>query len=70
MLNTTNKIKLILFPALLLILFSSNIKASELSCNTFNVDKFIEAEKIKFIDITTHKSKKWGKYFGGRQCCF
>jgi len=63
MLNTTNKIKLILFPALLLILFSSNIKASELSCNTFNVDKFIEAEKIKFIDITTHKSKKWSKNY-------
>jgi hypothetical protein len=59
--NTSNK--LIVFLALIFILFSSNIKANELYCNTFNVDKFIEAKKIKFIDITTHKPREWAKNY-------
>ena len=57
--NTSNKIKIILLPALILILFSSSVLSNKLSCNTDNIDKFIEAENIKFIDITIPNSKKW-----------
>jgi hypothetical protein len=57
--NTSNNIKLIVFSALISILFSYNIQANELSCSTDNIDKFIEAENIKFIDISTLKSRKW-----------
>jgi len=57
--NTSNKIKLILLPVIALVLFTSNIQANEFSCNSNNIDKFLEAENIKFIDITTLKSKKW-----------
>jgi len=57
--NTSNKIKIILLPVLLLILFSSSVLANKLPCNTDNIDKFIEAKNIKFIDISTPKSRKW-----------
>ena len=61
--NTSNKIKIILLPILVLILFSSSVLANKLTCNTDNIDKFIEAENIKFIDITIPKSKKWVKNY-------
>ncbi|MBT3850080.1 hypothetical protein HOF60_02285, partial [bacterium] len=63
MLNTSNKIKLILFPVLALILFSPSVLANKLSCNIDSIDKFIEAKNIIFIDISTHKSKKWAKNY-------
>ena len=61
--NALNKIKLILLPALVSILFLSNIQANNLSCSTDNIDIFIEAENINFIDISTLKSKKWSKNY-------
>ena len=61
--NTSNKIKLILFTVLALILFSPSVLANKLSCSTDSIDKFIEAENIIFIDISTHKSKKWLKNY-------
>jgi len=61
--NTLNKIQFILFPLLVLILISPNVLANKLSCNTNNIDKFIGAENIKSIDISTVKSKKWVKNY-------
>ena len=61
--NTSNKIKLILFTVLALILFSPSVLANKLSCNTDSIDKFIEAKNIIFINISTHKSKKWLKNY-------
>jgi hypothetical protein len=61
--NTSNKIKLIIFAVLALILFSPSVLANKLSCSTDSIDKFIEAENIIFIDISTHKSKKWLKNY-------
>ena len=61
--NTSNKIKLILFTVLALILLSPSVLANKLSCSTDSIDKFIEAENIIFIDISTHKSKKWLKNY-------
>jgi len=61
--NTSNKIKLILFSLLALILFSPSVLANKLSCSSDSIDKFIEAENIIFIDISTPKSKKWLKNY-------
>ena len=61
--NTSNKIKLIIFAVLALILFSPSVLANKLSCSTNSIDKFIEAENIIFIDISTHKSRKWLKNY-------
>ena len=61
--NTLNKIKLILFTVLALILFSPSVLANKLSCSSDSIDKFIEAENIIFIDISTPKSKKWLKNY-------
>ena len=61
--KASNKIKLILFPAIVSIFFSSDFQANNLSCNTDNIDKFIDAETIKFIDVSTLKSKKWSKNY-------
>ena len=61
--NTSNKIKLILFSVLALILFSPSVLANKLSCSSDSIDKFIEAENIIFIDISTPKSKKWLKNY-------
>ena len=61
--NTSNKIKLIFFTVLALIIFSPSALANKISCSTDNIDKFIEAENIIFIDISTPKSKKWLKNY-------
>jgi hypothetical protein len=58
--------KLIILTALslTLITFTSSVYANKSLCNTTNIDKFLEAKKIKFINISTPKSKKWGiNYF-------
>ena len=43
-----------------LVLFSFNAQAS---CNSTNIDSFLNAKNIKFIDISTNKSKKWAKNY-------
>lgn len=59
MLNGSNLIKLILLPLIALILYPTNIIADFIDCNSDNFDNFIEAENIKFIDITVIKMKEW-----------
>jgi len=61
--ETSNKINVVLVQILLSILFSSNIQADKFSCITDDVDQFIEAKKINFIEISTLKSKKWSKNY-------
>ena len=58
MINTSSKIKLILFFVLLSILFSSSVQANVFSCSSDNIDKFLEAENIKFKFI--HSPVCWG----------
>ena len=43
-----------------LVLFSFNTQAS---CNSTNIDSFLNAKNIKFIDISTNKGKKWTKNY-------
>ncbi len=48
-----------------LLLFSFDVHSNETTCNSTDVDKYLGAEKAKFISITTSKSRKWTKnYFG------
>ena len=65
MYNTKRNIRLITLTTLFvtLILFLPSAQASESLCNTKNIDNFLEAKKIKFINISTPKSKKWGKNY-------
>lgn len=48
----------VLFTTILVIV-SFNSHAAAYSCNTKQVDKFIEAEYVKSMNITTPKSRKW-----------
>lgn len=43
--------------------FSSNAHSKNLLCNSQNIDKFLNAEKISYIDISIPKSKKWVKNY-------
>ncbi len=43
-----------------LVFFSINAQAN---CNSDNIDSFLSAKNIKFIDISTNKSKKWAKNY-------
>jgi hypothetical protein len=61
--NTSNKIKLILIPLISLFLLSSNIQADDFYCNSDNIDDYLEAEIIEFIDIKTVKTRGWHKNF-------
>jgi len=63
--NTKRNIRLITLTTLFvtLVLFLPSAQASESLCNTKNIDNFLEAKKIKFINISTPKSKKWGKNY-------
>lgn len=46
-----------------LFLLSLNVYSNESNCNSTEVDKFLGAEKAKFISITTSKSRKWTKNY-------
>ena len=48
---------------LALALSSPSVYANKSLCNTRNVDTFLEAKKIKFIRISTPKSKKWSRNY-------
>ena len=61
--NTSNKIKLILISLISLFLLSSNIQADDFYCNSDNIDDYLEAEIIEFIDIKTVKGSDWNKNF-------
>ena len=58
----------VITPFLLFIfltLTSSNIRADIPSCNTNSLDKILESQQVKHLDISIPKSKKWTKnYFG------
>ena len=43
--------------------FSTNTYSKTLLCNSQNIDKFLNAEKISYIDISIPKSKKWVKNY-------
>ena len=53
MYNTKRNIRLITLTTLFvtLVLFLPSAQASESLCNTKNIDNFLEAKKIKFINI-------------------
>ena len=54
---------LTLFSLILITFYASNAFSNPLKCNSDNVDKFLNAEKISFIDISIPKSKKWVKNY-------
>ena len=46
-----------------LLLVSFGVHSNETTCNSIDVDKYLGAEKAKFISITTSKSRKWTKNY-------
>jgi len=48
---------------ILLVLFSFNVGAYELPCNTINVDTFLGANYAKSLDISVFKVRKWNKNY-------
>ncbi len=63
MANSQKSVKLILLSLFILFFFTANLQSNEAACNTDNIDKFIDAETIKLVDITTIKTKKWSKNY-------
>lgn len=52
-----------IFILTLITCFSTNAFSKTLACNSENIDKFLSAEKISYIDVSIPKSKKWVKNY-------
>ena len=52
-----------IFFIILITSLSKNVFSATLACNSENIDKFLSAEKISYIDVSIPKSKKWVKNY-------
>lgn len=55
--------KALVITWIFLILYLAISISAHANCNSDNIDHFLTAKKIKFIDISTNKSKKWTKNY-------